>query len=401
MRTADVDLSGPAQSTPSSVRPRHVPLRSLVSTMQTGPTPARTAITDVRVFDGSTLSHERTVVLDGGLITASTSTADAQVVAGHGGTLLPGLIDAHVHLHGTEQQEQAVRWGVTTMLDMGTSSPQLLATLRGRSGVSDIRSSGSPASAPGSMQTTRMGFPASTALTGPADAERFVADRVAEGVDHVKVIVEDPVTRPDVALDRPTIAALVGAAHERGLRVVAHVTTVASIRLATQAGVDVLTHAPLDATVTVELVDRIAAAGLAAVPTLTMMRAVSGLPRPAPSGPGPDFGHACAFVLALHRAGVPVVAGTDANAAPGSPAPVAHGAALHQELDLLVAAGLTPVEALRAATSVAAEQFGLPDRGVVQAGRRADLLLVDGDPTLDVRATAKVRAVWVGGVRAR
>lgn len=71
------------------------------------------------------------------------------------------------------------------------------------------------------------------------------------------------------------------------------------------------------------------------------------------------YRHAEASVAALHRAGIPIVAGTDANAAPGSPAPIRHGEGLHDELELLVGAGLSPVEALRAATVVPAGLFAL------------------------------------------
>ncbi len=76
----------------------------------------------------------------------------------------------------------------------------------------------------------------------------------------------------------------------------------------------------------------------------------------------------------------------------------AHGASLYQELQLLVAAGLTPVEALRAATSTPARRFGLTDRGRIAPAARADLLLVDGDPTTNISDTLSIRGVWRRGV---
>jgi imidazolonepropionase-like amidohydrolase len=76
-----------------------------------------------------------------------------------------------------------------------------------------------------------------------------------------------------------------------------------------------------------------------------------------------------------------------------------HGESIHGELALLVAAGLTPAEALRAATSRAAELFGLDDRGAITPGLRADLLLVEGDPTTDISATRNIRHVWIAGQR--
>jgi imidazolonepropionase-like amidohydrolase len=97
---------------------------------------------------------------------------------------------------------------------------------------------------------------------------------------------------------------------------------------------------------------------------------------------------------ALRRAGVPVLAGTDAT-----PFVPAHGAGLHRELELLVRAGLGNEAALAAATSVPARHFGLDDRGRIAPGLRADLLLVAGDPTEDVRATSAIVDVWRRGVR--
>ncbi|MFI0452746.1 amidohydrolase family protein [Actinomadura sp. 6N118] len=98
---------------------------------------------------------------------------------------------------------------------------------------------------------------------------------------------------------------------------------------------------------------------------------------------------------ALHQAGVPLLAGADATLfAPR------HGDGLHRELELLTKeAGLTPIEALTASTSVVTHHFGLSDRGRVAPGLRADLILVDGDPTRDITATRALREVWRRGVR--
>ncbi len=107
------------------------------------------------------------------------------------------------------------------------------------------------------------------------------------------------------------------------------------------------------------------------------------------------------MVTAFHRAGIQILAGTDSYQGPAAPATIKHGEALHEELGLLVKAGLTPVEALRSATVAPAEYFGFTDRGVIEAGRRADLLLIAGDPTQDITATRAIRSVWVEGVRVR
>jgi imidazolonepropionase-like amidohydrolase len=93
---------------------------------------------------------------------------------------------------------------------------------------------------------------------------------------------------------------------------------------------------------------------------------------------------------------VPVLAGTD------SPAPGAtYGASLHGEMELLVRAGLTPTQALMAATSAPARAFGLDDRGRIAPGLRADLLLVEGDPTADNLHTRRIVKIWKRGVEAK
>ena len=91
--------------------------------------------------------------------------------------------------------------------------------------------------------------------------------------------------------------------------------------------------------------------------------------------------------------GVPILAGSD-QPNPGT----APGVSIHGELALLVEAGLTPVQAPRAATSATARAFRLADRGRIAPGMRADLVLVDGDPTVDIRATRNIVSVWKAGV---
>jgi hypothetical protein len=125
--------------------------------------------------------------------------------------------------------------------------------------------------------------------------------------------------------------------------------------------------------------------------------AAGNLKKSFPSRPGSkvNFANALAAVRALHSAGVPVLAGTDAPN-PGT----THGASIHRELELLVQAGLSPADALTAATSAPAKAFALSDRGRIAPGLRADLLLVKGDPTQNITATRDIVAVWKTGVEA-
>lgn len=395
-----------------------------------------TIVRNVRIFDGVDVVPADSAIVEDGLITEVGAglppPEGAEVVDGRGGTLLPGLIDAHTHaVPGA--LEQALVFGITTELDR-FSSPRLLDVLRPavaeRADVADLRSAGAGATAPGGHPgAAKLGTQhgALPALDEPEQAAAFVAARAAEGSDYLKIIVEDNTcfgTEPLPCLDERTVSALVAAARENRLLTVAHISTQAGAEQALRAGVDGLAHVFVDEPPEPGFAERARAAGVFVVPTLTIWEAFAGGPAasalasdpalspyigsqarstltplsehgwhpPEDSPPRPEC--AKAAVQALHRAGVPLLAGTDAIN-PGS----AHGLSLHHELMLLVRAGLAPVEALRAATSAPAATFGLADRGRITTGMRADLLLVDGDPTTDVAATCRIAGVWRAGHR--
>jgi imidazolonepropionase-like amidohydrolase len=131
------------------------------------------------------------------------------------------------------------------------------------------------------------------------------------------------------------------------------------------------------------------------VPTLTMMEAI--VERMGAVAPV-SYDVARATVGDWYRAGVPILAGTDANQSATAPASPPYGSSLHRELELLVDAGLSAVDALRSATILPARHFGLADRGVIAPGKRADLVLIDGNPLEDISAVSEIAAVWCAGV---
>ena len=355
------------------------------------------ALTNVRVFDGRELRGPSTVVIEGGIV--GDDSAGARIIDAGGATLLPGLIDAHVHLLKEGHLQQLADFGVTTALDMGAWPPSMVDSLRNRTGMADMRSAGIPATSAGSSHSHLPGWPAEEMVDGPAGAAQFVTDRVAEGADYIKLIVDTP------GPDQEILDALVAASHRHGKLTVAHAASTTALDMALQAGVDMITHVPLDRALTASTAARIFAQKCVMIPTLTMMKgivdrvaaAAASQPEGVPAA-GPSYESARDSVAELHRAGVPILAGTDANAGPGIPFSPRHGESLHDELELLIEAGLSNVEALRAATVLPAQHFGLHDRGVIEPGRRADLVLIDGDPIADIRATRQIRRVWCAGV---
>jgi imidazolonepropionase-like amidohydrolase len=382
-------------------------------------------ISDVRVFDGEHVLPHRDVVVSDGVITAVTETVAAPAGGtGHGRTVLPGLFDAHVHLapHPERALRQLAEMGVTTALDMFSGGEPLADLVRLRQAdpadVAAPRTAGTGATAPGSMLEKLTGQPLPT-VAGPAAADGWVDARLREGADYIKIVYDE---REGGPLDLATVAALVAAAHARGVLAVAHTIAEPQAREAIAAGVDGLAHLFLgdDAG---EGFGRFAADhGIFVVPTLTVLRGLCGYrpsedmmadPRlagvvsrarpPMPVRPADPrrrhrYAAATAALRQLSAAGVPILAGTDTAPQTAVLGVVGYGATLHAELELLVEAGLSPSQALTAATSAPARAFRFSDRGFVRPGMRADLLLVDGDPTRDIRDTRNITSVWKRGI---
>jgi imidazolonepropionase-like amidohydrolase len=385
-------------------------------------------IRDVRVFDGErVLERASVLVRDGKIVSVAKNIeapAGARVIDGAGKTLLPGLFDAHTHVIAPDALKQALVFGVTTELDMFTSQAQAAQIKKDQAAgklldYADLRSAGTLATAPGG-HGTEYGLKIPT-IASPEEAQAFVDARIAEGSDYIKIIYDDGsaygLKFPTVS--QATLAALIAAAHQRGRLAVVHISTLPDARTAIEAGADGLAHVFADQPPDPEFARLVAAHHAFVIPTLSVLHSVCGTAagvalardqRLAPYLPQAEIGNleavpsfrvaskaGCAAigetVRRLKAAGVPLLAGTDAPNAG-----TVHGVSLHGELELLVEAGLTPLEALSAATSVPADRFRLPDRGRIAPGKRADLLLVNGDPSTDIKATRDIVAVWKAGV---
>ncbi|MCA9710573.1 MAG: amidohydrolase family protein, partial [Myxococcales bacterium] len=391
------------------------------------PVAATLAFEDVRVFDGETFVDGVTVLVDGDRIVAVGPglpiPAGARRVPGAGATLLPGLIDAHTHVQDPAQLAAALDFGVTTEVDMFTLPP-LAKSLRAQQAAgeasdrADVVSAGILATAPGG-HGTEYGLAIPT-LTAPDQAARFVDDRLAEGSDFIKIVYDDGSAygRAIPTLDPATLRAVIEAAHARDVLAVVHVASQREALEAIEAGADGLAHLFLDEAPREAFVAAARERGVFVTDTLPVLHSLCDGTRGAALADDPslrpwldpvqrralsqrmgkptdDCAHALAAARALHQAGVRVLASTDAPNAGTT-----HGASLHDDLALLVDAGLSPTAALRAATADPAEVFGLGDRGRIAAGKRADLVLVQGDPGADITATRDIVGVWKAGVAA-
>ena len=412
-----------------TLRRLHLTLTLVTASLLTTPVRAQQPIVirDIRVFDGTRVIPKATVLVREGKIAAVganvTTPAGAQVVDGTGRTLVPGFIDGHTHTFLPDAPATAIAFGVTTQLEMFTDVGTAKAwrdEQRAGAGPArarpDIYSAGTLITAPGG-HGTQFGLPIPT-LASPAQADSFVAARVAEGSDFIKLVYDNGSVYglKFPTLDRPTLAAAIAAARKRGKLSVVHVGTLGFGRDVIESGANGFAHLWIDSVPDAGLVQRMVRQRMFAIPTLSVLESVTGtaggaamlgdstidrllseqerqqLRQSFPARRALSLEPALQTVAMLSRAGVPILAGTDAPN-PGT----VHGLSMHHELALLVRAGLTPVQALTAATSAPASAFGLADRGRIATGLRADFIVVEGDPTTDILATRHIVGVWKAG----
>jgi imidazolonepropionase-like amidohydrolase len=346
--------------------------------------PPTLAIVGVAVLDGDgPAAPGQTVVAAGGLIErvgpvgACTPPAGAVVVDGAGATLLAGFVDTHVHL-GFYPPARVLAGGLTTVRDLGWPMQRLAAL---RAGAAEPRAASPRLLAAGQIVTVPGGYPTRAPWAPPGtarpvadagEAARAVAELAEAGAAVIKVALDD---RVGPTLPAPVLAAVVAAAGEHGLGVTAHVGTAAEAAKALAAGVGELAHWPFDPRPLPDALVDALAESVVAVPTLHID------PTPARR----------AGVRRFVARGGRVLYGTDLGNQGPPPAVDT------EELRLLVEAGLSPGQALAAATSLAAAHLGLAGTGRVVPAARADLLLVDGDPLADLSALSRVRLVTRDG----
>jgi imidazolonepropionase-like amidohydrolase len=376
-----------------------------------------TALRADRLFDGLTCLDEPTLLLEDGRVAAvgEPLPPGVPVLELPGATLLPGLVDTHVHLtfdasadpvgalaartraaeHEAvrEAAKAQVRAGVTTVRDLGDRDYSTL-DLAGP-GLPTVVSAGPPITSVGG----HCHYLGGETRSGDQAVRAAVRERAERGCRVIKVMASGGGLTPGTDMLAPQfteadLAAVVDEAHRHGLPVTAHAHAQEAVAQAVRVGVDGIEHATFltpdgvrapDALITAIVRQRIAVgATLGVVP-------IPGIaPPPHVLRHLPDFQRT---VARLVGAGAVVVAGTDAGIGPIKP----HGV-LPRALGDLVDLGMSPRAALRAGTSTAAAVVGLGDRkGRLAPGFDADVLAVAGDPTTDPAALLDPVAVLVGG----
>ena len=388
--------------------------------------PDTLVLSGARIIDGTGTEpvRGRSVVVEKGVITAVVEDARAPRgngvdLAGH--TLLPGLINSHVHLClGAEadparamreeplaltaikallRARETARAGVTTVRDLGGREYAELAARRAiQEGLIDgprIVAAGRPV-----CMTGGHGHWLGREADGPDDARKAVREQLKAGADVIKIIATGGVLTPGVEPGSPQMTfeemrAAIEEARKAGRRTAAHAMAATGISEAIDAGITSIEHGVY---LTEEIVAHMRRDGTFLVPTLNAPAAIAtgglaaGIPeymvRKSEQVVPP---HVASFQLA-HRAGVRIAAGADS----GTPLNF-HGSLL-PELTLMVKYGMTPLEVIQAATVTAADCLGLGEvTGRVAPGYAADLIAVAGDPAERIETLADLKLVLVNG----
>lgn len=313
------------------------------------------------LFDGEKVVEDAAVIIEDGKI-AQIKQSEA---VDRSCFLMPGLIDAHTHMENMQQIDLMLKNGVTGTCDVA---------------------------APASLIRDSKQFlivPSAGMTMGTLNGKAYVKKAIADGAAYIKVLLMEP-----NLMMKPVFRDICNTAHAYGKKVAVHAVSIKAVQLSVECEADILIHVPMREEFPLSLAQEIAEKEIAIAPTLVMMEAFSKSGR---NGYLPEhYRNAERAVKLLYENGVTILAATDAN--PGLVAPpVTYGSSLHREMELLVRAGMTPVDVLSAATSKIAKIFTMPTVGTIEQGKSATLVLVEGRPDKDITDTTKIRQIWVDG----
>lgn len=381
------------------------------------------AFTGARLIDGTgraPIANATLVVRDGRVVAAGPAASvpipdGAERVSLDGKTVMPGLINAHGHVNGVRDLATYAAYGVTTVYSLGGEAADVFEARRSQDSPSQSRA------------RVFVAGPVLTPTTAD-EARTQVAAAAAQHVDMVKIRVDDNLgTAPKMPPE--AYRAVIVESHRRGLRVAVHLFYLADAKMLLDAGADLVAHSVRDAEVDAALTGALKSAGVCVSPTL--MREVStfvyestppwfadplflahanrewmaaatdpaGQASVRASASAQRYKAALAIasrnVKRLADAGVTIAMGTDTG-----PAGRFQGYFELMELELMVQAGLTPRQALVAATRDAARCMKIDrDLGTLEAGKWGDFVVLDADPLADIANVRRINSVWIAGNR--
>jgi imidazolonepropionase-like amidohydrolase len=363
------------------------------------------------VGDGSAPIESATLVVDGARIVQAGAAADVRIPAGAarvnlaGKTVMPTLIDTHVHLSPTRELltrdlKRRAYFGVSAALSLGTDKYDVL----------DMRKETIPGAARFFSAGRGITMPEPGRITVPhwitteAEGRKAVAELDEHKVDIVKVWVD---TRDDKYKKVPPeiYGPIIDEAHKRGLRVTAHIFNMEDAKGLMRAGLDAFAHGVRDKDIDDETVAMFKERpNLILTPNLPDRGVKVDLSWLRPGLPAAEFekleaantdkpreqafhGIQARNLAKLNAAGVRITLGTDGNK-PWGP---------HEEMEDMVLAGMTPMQVIVAATRNSAEFLRIADAGTLAAGKSADFIVLDANPLDDITNTRRIAAVYLRG----
>ncbi len=411
-------------------------------------TGGRVIVGDGRVIEDAAFLVRDDLIMRVGNAGEVPAPPEASVVDLTGRTVMPALVNTHAHL-GWEQytswgSENFTRenlidhlhrhayYGVGTVISTGSDLEEIALEVRQAQRVGEVEGArylvspglGIPGGGPNPRFTNDAGWWGLHGVTTPAEAREVVRAEAARGIRILKIWVDarDERRGARVKLHPEIYAAILDEAQVRDIRVIAHATTLEDHKRLITAGARRFIHMPYDVAVDDEYLDLVAARNVFIVPTIGMVTRREPYRRPVYEDPFfeeqvPEEVVAMLRDAAAGDAGADrprtaaeeararlirdnflrlrdhVILGTDAGAVGDF-----FGYADHLELALFVRLGMTPAEAIVAATTRAARAFGLTATGSIEAGRSADFLVLDANPLDDITHTRQIAAVYLRGV---
>ena len=367
---------------------------------------ARLIVGDGRVIENATLVVEDTKIAQVG------GAADVRVPAGArrvnlaGKSVMPMIVDTHVHLGETREAlirdlKQRAYYGVSAALSMGNSDGYGLLNMRDETipGAARFRTAGRGITTPEPGRSTVPYW-----ITTAAEGRKAVEELAAHKADIVKIWVDDRDGKYK-KLTPEMYGAIIDEAHKRGLRVAAHILSLEDAKGLIRAGLDVFAHGIRDKDIDDEGVAMFKQRpNLVLIPNLPDRGVKSDLSWLLASLPADEFkkleaantdrpkvqalfGIQARNLAKLNAAGVRITLGTDGNR-PWGP---------HEEMLDMVSAGMTPMQVIVAATRNSAELLRLADAGTLAAGKSADFIVLDANPLDDITNTRRISAVILRG----
>lgn len=358
-----------------------------------------TVIRNVDLFDGKDVYHQVNLVFADSLITDINKKKrfgkNAHIIEGKGMTIVPPLLNAHVHVREAYNLKEAQQVGIFGLLDMFSTDRRAnyLRTYNDSLSHAHFYSSNVGATVPGGHGTQfRVQIPT---ISSDSAAQQFVKERIAAGADYIKLTQEHSMAK----LSLSQIKTIVATAHQSGKKVVGHISSLAdALDLASQ-GVDGLAHIWYrdGSKATVENLRIMKEENLFIIPTLSVIKRLS--EDAAKRGIGDrflSFPDILAEVNKAKQAGLTILAGTDAPNFGMN-----YHDQLFEELMLLTQAGLSAAEALEASTTNIYGQFNLKEFSLLQIGKPASFLLIDGKPLEQIEDIKESKRIWKDGLEIR